>query len=104
MRRSRSIIAYVLLALTLLLGQVAAQAHAYSHLRASGDPATPTGQHAPCTECLSFAPLLSATHGSHAAVEFQFEGPQARIDADSASLITSSTPHGFQSRAPPALL
>ena len=104
MKGTRLIAAYALLALTLLLGQIAAQAHAYSHLRSGGNPVPPAGQHAPCTECLSFAPLLSATHSSHGAVEFQFEDVSAKIDAQSVSLTSRSTSHGYLSRAPPALL
>ena len=88
----------------LLLGQIAAQAHAYSHLRVTGAPATPAGQHTPCSECLSFAPLLSATHSSHGTADFQFEDVSTRIVVDPASLISRSSAHSFQSRAPPVLL
>lgn len=88
----------------LLLGQIAAQAHAYSHLRLTGDPATPAGQHTPCSECLSFAPLLSATHSSHGSADFQFEDVTTKVDIDSVSLTSRSTSHSFQSRAPPVLL
>ena len=104
MRRPRSIAAHALLALMLLLGQIAAQTHAYTHLRLTGDPATPTGQHSPCSECLSFAPLVSASHGSHGLAEFEFEDTHAKVDSDSVSLTSRSTSHSFQSRAPPVLL
>ncbi|HZF26801.1 MAG TPA: hypothetical protein VEZ88_11115 [Steroidobacteraceae bacterium] len=105
MRRPRSLVAHALLALMLLLGQIAAQTHAYNHLRLTGgDPATPTGQHTPCSECLSFAPLLSATHSSHGAADFQFEDVSAKVTVDSVSLTSRSTSHSFQSRAPPVLL
>jgi hypothetical protein len=87
-----------------LLGQIAAQTHAYTHLRLTGDPAIPSGQHSPCSECLSFAPLVSASHGSHGVVEFAFEDAHAKIDAVSVSLTSRSTSHRFQSRAPPVLL
>jgi hypothetical protein len=103
MRRPRSLAAHVLLALMLLLGQIAAQTHAYTHLRLTGDPAAP-GQHTPCSECLSFAPLVSATHSSHGVPEFQFEDVRTKVDADSVSLISRRTSHSFQSRAPPVLL
>src|SRR5262245_65845170 len=96
MRRPRSIAAHALLALLLLLGQIAAQTHAYTHLRLSGDPATPTGQHSPCSECLSFAPLVAASHGSHGLVDFEFEDSHAKVDADSVSLTSRSTSHSFQ--------
>jgi hypothetical protein len=88
----------------LLLGQIAAQTHAYTHLRLTGDPATPTGQHSPCSECLSFAPLVSASHSSHGLAEFEFEDTHAKVDSDSVSLTSRSTSHSFQSRAPPVLL
>jgi hypothetical protein len=104
MRRPHSIAAHALLALMLLLGQIAAQTHAYTHLRLTGDPATPTGQHSPCSECLSFAPLVSASHSSHGFADFEFENTHANVDADSVSLTSRSTSHSFQSRAPPVLL
>jgi hypothetical protein len=104
MRRHRSFAAYALLALMLLLGQLAAQAHAYTHLRLTGDPATPTGQHTPCPACLSFAPLVSATHSSHGVVDFKFEDTSAKVRTDSVSVTFRSTSHSFQSRAPPVLL
>ena len=104
MRRHRSLAVYALLALMLLLGQLAAQTHAYTHLRLTGDPATPAGQHTPCSQCLSFAPLVSATHGSHGIADFQFEDVRAKVDVESVSLATRRTSHSFQSRAPPVLL
>ena len=103
-RPPRSVAAHALLALMLLLGQIAAQTHAYTHLRLTGGPATPTGQHTPCSECLSFAPLVSATHSSHGVAEFQFEDVRAKVNADSVSLTSRRAFHGFQSRAPPVLL
>jgi hypothetical protein len=104
MRRPRLLAAHALLALMLLLGQLAAQTHAYTHLISSGDPATPAGQHTPCSQCLSFAPLVSATHSSHGVAEFPFEDTNAKVYSDSVSLTSRSTSHSFQSRAPPVLL
>jgi hypothetical protein len=104
MRRPSSFAAHALLALLLLLGQLAAQNHAYTHLRLTGDPATPSGQHTPCSECLSFAPLVSATHSSHGVADFQFEDANSKVYSDSVSLTSRSTSHSFQSRAPPVLL
>jgi hypothetical protein len=104
MRRHPSFAAHALLALMLLLGQLAAQTHAYTHLRLAGDPATPTGQHTPCSACLSFAPLVSATHSSHGVADFRFEDTNAKVHTDSVSLTFRSTSHSFQSRAPPVLL
>jgi len=104
MQRPRSFVFHALLALMLLLGQIAAQAHAYAHLRVTGDPARPAGQHTPCSECLSFAPLLSATHSSHGTADFQFEDVSTKVAVESVSLTSRSTAHSFQSRAPPVLL
>ncbi|HEY7379277.1 MAG TPA: hypothetical protein VH542_11380 [Steroidobacteraceae bacterium] len=104
MQYPRSFVAHALLALMLLLGQIAAQTHAYAHLRVTGDPATPASQHTPCSECLSFAPLLSATHSSHGSANFQFEDVSTRVVVDSVSLTSRCSAHSFQSRAPPVLL
>jgi hypothetical protein len=50
-----------LLALFLLIGQIAAQAHVYSHLDARAPRSDFTGAASQlCSECLSSAPLLSA--------------------------------------------
>src|SRR6185369_12426331 len=50
-----------MLALFLLVGQIAAQAHVYSHLDAKAPRSDFTGAASQlCSECLSSAPLLSA--------------------------------------------
>ncbi|TAK55685.1 MAG: hypothetical protein EPO25_03185 [Gammaproteobacteria bacterium] len=99
-RRSR-LIARVL-AVALLIGQMGAAAHAFSHQvdDPQGIPDTTQG----CRTCHSFAPLLFAVGGSpsaalvipHATYAF---APVARTPA-------ALNPHhpAFRSRAPPAFL
>jgi hypothetical protein len=103
-RSPRRISAFAALALTLLLAQVGALAHGYSHLRFKTDltGAGTTGQI--CTECLSFTPLLSAVGGSSPIVVFH---PQCADEAPQAAVIpwTDRRPtFAFRSRAPPNLV
>jgi len=103
-RSPRRISAFAALALTLLLAQIGALAHGYSHLRVKTD-LTGTGTTGQiCTECLSFTPLLSAVGGSTPVVVFH---PQCVNEAPQAAIIpwTNRRPAcAFRSRAPPHLV
>jgi hypothetical protein len=88
-----------ILALSLLIAQFGAEAHALSHLGDDPHSAPETAQS--CRICLSFAPVVGAVGGSHA---------QLRIDpavadhvpiADTAPIPCHRPNPPFQSRAPP---
>jgi hypothetical protein len=88
----------------LLIAQLGAMSHAYSHDAALG--ATSTHQpgassHDPCNDCLAYAPLLSAG-GAPSAVPFNVpQGRSAAARAAAGSLIDLSLTLAFRSRAPP---
>jgi hypothetical protein len=95
---------YLLLALVLLIGQVAAQAHVYSHLK-STIPRSDFGAAGQlCSECLSSAPLLSAA-GSPASPFVAFIAAETTpVDAVIAARVDAARHYAFRSRAPPHLL
>ena len=91
-----------MLAMALLCAQWAAQAHAYWHL--SSKPAAThqlelKGQ--PCSDCLSFAPLLSAAAGTSLPSVPAPQGVDPAPASVSFSLIGRDFPAAFRSRAPP---
>jgi hypothetical protein len=90
-------------ALVLVLAQLGAMNHAYSHVprvTASVQDSNPAA-HAVCDECLSFAPVLSSA-GSPAIVDFMAPPPRAMaLRAVAASLIANRLDLAFRSRAPP---
>jgi hypothetical protein len=93
----------VFAALLLVLTQLGAMNHAYSHVpqaAASVQDSNPAA-HAICDECLSFAPLLSSA-GSPAIVDFVAPPPRAiALRAIAASLVANRLDLAFRSRAPP---
>jgi hypothetical protein len=89
-------------AMALLIAQFAAQAHAYSHLRPGSDSTEQLDSHGrPCSECLSFAPLLTTAGGLAQATFTRPGGIAAAPDVSVQSLISRSASTAFQSRAPP---
>lgn len=90
------------LSVALLVGQMGAAAHAYSHLTDNqhGLPETTQG----CRTCHSFAPLLSAVGGSQSVLLLAPSATEIFAAADAAPV--SLNPHhpAFRSRAPPAPL
>ena len=90
------------LSLALLIGQLGAEAHAYSHLTDDPHGLPDTAQS--CRVCLSFAPLLSAVGGSQ--YEFVLDPCAAEtfVPLDEILIPNSPSHRAFQSRAPPALL
>jgi hypothetical protein len=95
----------VLTAVALLLAQLGAMSHAYSHDAAAGPaPAHQigAGSHNPCDECIAYAPLLSAagTPAALPSIEPQSFDLPSRAVAD--SLVDLSLTLAFRSRAPPA--
>ena len=90
------------LSLALLIGQMGATTHAYSHVAddPQGLPETTQG----CRTCHSFAPLLSAVGGSQSVL---LVAPcAADVFVSASSMLVPDSPHhpAFRSRAPPVLL
>jgi hypothetical protein len=97
----------VMAAVALLIAQLGAMSHAYSHDAAVGSPSThQTGasNHAPCDDCLAYAPLL-AVAGAPAALPFvEPQGRGLATSATAQSLVDLSLTVAFRSRAPPNIL
>jgi hypothetical protein len=91
--------------LALLVSQLGAQAHAYSHGAAFGTVTAGRqieAAHDVCKDCLAFAPLLSAA-GTMAAPSSPVRAAPAQAAGHcSDSLIGHRPPLAFRSRAPPA--
>jgi hypothetical protein len=90
-------------AMVLVLAQLGAMNHAYSHvpLAAATVQDSNPAAHTLCDDCLSFAPVLSSA-GSPAVVSFV--APPARaiaLRAVAASLLNHRLDLAFRSRAPP---
>lgn len=94
----------LLTALALLIAQLGAQAHAYSHLCATSHTAEQqdfhTGQ---CFDCLSFAPLLASAGAPSHAVIVAPQGVAPAPDAAVPTLTTATPALAFRSRAPPSI-
>jgi hypothetical protein len=92
-------------ALALVLAQVGAVAHAYSHDTAVGVSQThlpqPAG-HEFCGDCLNFAPLLSAAGGPAALPFVEPRSASLAPHAEFRSLLEHRPLLAFRSRAPPA--
>jgi len=90
------------LSLALLVGQMGAMAHAYSHVAddSQGLPETTQG----CRTCHSAAPLLSAIGGSQSLLLVAPSAAAVFVTA-SAALVPVGPQHpAFRSRAPPILV
>jgi len=90
-------------AIVLVLAQLGAMNHAYSHVpqvAATVQDANPAA-HAICDECLSFAPMLSSAGSPSVST---FVAPPARaiaLAAVAAALLNHRLDLAFRSRAPP---
>jgi hypothetical protein len=94
----------VITAVALLFAQLGAMTHAYSHTAditpASAHQSIP-GTHDYCSDCLSFAPLLSVA-GTPSALPFiKPQGHSPGIHAQLSSLVDRHPHLAFRSRAPP---
>jgi len=92
-------------AVALLIAQIGAMAHAYSHVPAlHPTTAHQSGQdgHDLCSDCLAFAPLLSAAGAPTALPVIEPQGPSPAVQATVDSLVDRSLNLAFRSRAPPA--
>jgi hypothetical protein len=104
-RVRRPFVVQLLLALSLLMAQGAAQAHVYSHLKSgsnTSDFSATAGQL--CGLCLCGAPLLSAAGGSKAPHVFVSASVAAPVAVAGAARAESPRYYAFRSRAPPSLL
>jgi len=90
-----------MLSLALLLAQLGAEAHAYTHLAndAHGAPAAQL-----CGVCLSTAPLQGAVGPSPLILPTDLREAEHAGLADSVALPCRPPTPAFRSRAPPALL
>ena len=95
----------LLAAVAMLVGQLGAQAHAYSH---SGSPSAPSDQlhthHDLCQECLAFTPLLAGAGGLDHTMSFADAKALWQASSAGASLISLELVLAFRSRAPPSSL
>jgi hypothetical protein len=97
----------VIAALALLIAQLGAMTHAYTHVpqtRAEAARQTTPNLHDSCNDCLNFAPLLAAA-GAPAALPFAV--PQGCCIAPPSprdSLLELKFLLAFRSRAPPAAI
>ncbi len=90
-------------ALALLIAQMGAMAHAYSHVpqTRSVSAQQPIPSHDFCGDCLNFAPLL-ASAGAPTALPFVLpQGRHAAPPAPRYSLVDLKLLLAFRSRAPP---
>jgi hypothetical protein len=96
--------ATLMVAMALLIAQFGAQTHVYSHLRLASDSTEQLDSHGRlCSECLSFAPLLSAAGTPSHLLAIVPQGVIAAPSDAVASLITRTPTPAFRSRAPPSI-
>jgi hypothetical protein len=96
--------AALMVAMALLIAQFGAQAHVYSHLHFSSGATEQLDSHGRlCSECLSFAPLLSAAGTPSHLFAIAPQGVVAAPSVAVASLITRTPTPSFRSRAPPSV-
>jgi hypothetical protein len=94
----------VMAAVALLIAQLGAMAHAYSHDAAAGSTTTHqagASSHDPCNDCLAYAPLLAAAGTPAALPSIEPQGRGLATHAAANSLVDLSLTLAFRSRAPP---
>ena len=94
----------LLMALALLFAQLGAQLHAYSHLHAGShvtDQLYDRG--GPCSDCLSFAPLLASAGGPSQLLRATPVGMDVAPATAVRTLISLPAAAAFRSRAPPSI-
>ena len=102
MRSQRHACLSLILALIVLVAQLGAQAHAYTHLGKNTDPAQTSAHRTPCVECSAFAPLLAAVSGvAYPAIAVVVE-PPAIAATLAAGFHRAAACTAYRSRAPPA--
>jgi hypothetical protein len=92
-----------MVAMALLIAQFGAQAHVYSHLHPASDSSQQWDSHGRlCSDCLSFAPLLSAAGSPSHLFAIVPQGVMAAPGDAVVSLTTRAPTPAFRSRAPPS--
>lgn len=89
------------LALIVLVAQLGAQAHAYSHLNSAPDSAQHHTRPAPCVECSSFAPLLTLAGGMSYPVMLAVADPATVYSRLAVAVHHAAVFRAYRSRAPP---
>jgi hypothetical protein len=92
-------------AVALLIAQFGAMTHAYSHdspVKPGSTHQSNPGSHAFCSDCLNFAPLLSAAGTPIPLPTIQLQGRGFGVPAECRSLVDLPPHLAFRSRAPPA--
>ena len=102
MRSQRHACLSLILALIVLVAQLGAQAHAYTHLGKNTDPAQTSAHRAPCVECSAFAPLLAAVSGDSYPTVAAVVEPPAIAATLAAGIHRAALCTAYRSRAPPA--
>jgi len=91
----------MILALIVLVAQLGAQTHAYTHLASAPDSTQHRAHTVPCSECSTFAPLLTAVSSP------SYAAAPAVIDQSSVcpnltvALQRAAICRAYRSRAPP---
>jgi len=91
-------------AIAVLIAQLGAVAHTYAHVPGVHPTSTyhaATGNHDFCSDCLNFAPLLSAAGAPAALPSIDPPGRSAGVHAPCRSLVDRHLLLAFRSRAPP---
>ena len=91
----------LILALIVLIAQLGAQAHAYSHLAKAPDPVQRHAHPAPCVECSAFAPLLAAVSGVSYPVVAAAIQPPTLGGTLTVGFPRAAAHPAYRSRAPP---
>lgn len=102
MRRKRHAGLSLILAIFVLVAQLGAQAHAYSHLAKSTESAQNSVHRTPCVECSAFAPLLTAVSGVAFPVVATVVEPPAITATLATGIRRAALCTAYRSRAPPA--
>jgi hypothetical protein len=89
------------LALVVLVAQLGAQAHAYSHLVPLPDAAAHHLHPAPCLECSSFAPLLTLAGGFGNPAVLALADPATAYARPVLAAPRAAPCRAYRSRAPP---
>ena len=85
----------------MLVAQLGAQAHAYSHLIPAPDAAAHHLHPPPCVECSSFAPLLTLAGGSGTPFVLALNDPATVYARPAPAARRAALCKAYRSRAPP---
>jgi hypothetical protein len=93
-----------ILAVALLLAQIGALAHAYSHLQTAGGAPDRTALHSSlCGDCATFGAVLTPGGYTAASIALPIAHLIDPVDELASSPITNAARHFFQAQGPPTL-